>query len=93
MSHAGVPELAPAGWHLTRSRDVGGPRREHHERRCKAGPGQAATRWAFAQAQPGDAVLLSPACASLDMFRNYAHRADVFVATVHELMHESGGAA
>ncbi|MCA3841503.1 UDP-N-acetylmuramoyl-L-alanine--D-glutamate ligase, partial [Burkholderia sp.] len=31
-------------------------------------------------AEPGDAVLLSPACASLDMFRNYAHRADVFRA-------------
>ena len=39
----------------------------------------AATRWAFAQAQPGDAVLLSPACASLDQFRDYKHRADVFV--------------
>jgi UDP-N-acetylmuramoylalanine--D-glutamate ligase len=36
-------------------------------------------------AQPGDAVLLSPACASFDMFRDYAHRAQVFVQAVHEL--------
>jgi UDP-N-acetylmuramoylalanine--D-glutamate ligase len=36
-------------------------------------------------AQSGDAVLLSPACASLDMFRNYAHRAQVFVDTVREI--------
>ncbi len=46
---------------------------------------QSATRWCFEQAQPGDAVLLSPACASIDMFRNYAHRAEVFVATVNEI--------
>jgi UDP-N-acetylmuramoylalanine--D-glutamate ligase len=39
----------------------------------------------FAQAQPGDAVLLSPACASFDMFRNYAHRAQVFVDAVQAL--------
>ena len=41
-------------------------------------------------AQPGDAVLLSPACASLDMFRNYAHRAEVFVQAVQALAQEEG---
>ncbi|MEW6694373.1 MAG: Mur ligase family protein [Pseudomonadota bacterium] len=49
-----------------------------------------AVRWCARQAQPGDAVVLSPACASLDMFRDYAHRAQVFVDTVRALQHEEG---
>jgi UDP-N-acetylmuramoylalanine--D-glutamate ligase len=39
----------------------------------------------FSLAQPGDAVMLSPACASFDMFRNYEHRAEVFIEEVRAL--------
>jgi UDP-N-acetylmuramoylalanine--D-glutamate ligase len=35
-------------------------------------------------------VLLSPACASLDMFRNYANRAEVFVAAVQAIAERRG---
>ena len=47
-----------------------------------------AVREAHQLAHPGDAVLLSPACASLDMFRNYGHRAEVFIQAVQELADE-----
>jgi UDP-N-acetylmuramoylalanine--D-glutamate ligase len=49
---------------------------------------QDAVQQAAVLAQPGDAVLLSPACASFDMFRNYVHRAEVFANTVHGLAQE-----
>ena len=44
-----------------------------------------AVRLAFEMAHPGDVVLLSPACASFDMFRNMAHRGEVFRAAVAAL--------
>ena len=52
---------------------------------------EEAVKLASVQAHSGDAVLLSPACASMDMFRNYAHRAEVFVSAVNHLVEEAGG--
>jgi UDP-N-acetylmuramoylalanine--D-glutamate ligase len=49
-----------------------------------------AVRISARSAQPGDAVLMSPACASLDMFRNYEHRAESFRAAVQALADEAG---
>ena len=46
---------------------------------------------AAAMAKSGDAVLLSPACASLDMFRNYAERGHVFAQQVRTLAEQAGG--
>jgi UDP-N-acetylmuramoylalanine--D-glutamate ligase len=47
---------------------------------------EEAVRAAFRASLPGDAVLLSPACASYDMYRNYLHRAEVFLAAVKQLV-------
>ena len=51
---------------------------------------QEAVSLAARQAQSGDAVLMSPACASFDMFDNYQHRARVFCDAVQELAVEQG---
>jgi UDP-N-acetylmuramoylalanine--D-glutamate ligase len=52
----------------------------------------AAVRRAVRLAQPGDAVLLSPACASLDQFANYAERGTQFAARVHAELEENADA-
>jgi UDP-N-acetylmuramoylalanine--D-glutamate ligase len=51
---------------------------------------QDAVTQANAQARSGDAVLMSPACASFDMFDNYEHRARLFVQAVQALAHDAG---
>jgi len=48
---------------------------------------EQAVAQARTQARPGDVVLLSPACASFDMFRNYPHRGEVFAACVRNIAH------
>jgi UDP-N-acetylmuramoylalanine--D-glutamate ligase len=50
----------------------------------------AAVQQASDLAQPGDAVLMSPACASFDMFKNYEHRAEVFKDAVQSLAEQAG---
>ncbi|CAN5843359.1 UDP-N-acetylmuramoyl-L-alanine--D-glutamate ligase [soil metagenome] len=52
----------------------------------------AAVRTAFASASPGTAVVLAPACASFDMFRDYAERGRVFKQEVLRLEEEWRGA-
>jgi UDP-N-acetylmuramoylalanine--D-glutamate ligase len=46
---------------------------------------EQAVESASEMAESGDLVLLSPACASFDMFKDYAHRAQVFIDAVNEL--------
>jgi UDP-N-acetylmuramoylalanine--D-glutamate ligase len=49
---------------------------------------QSAVRRAFELAHPGDAVLLSPACSSFDMFKSYADRGDRFADAARSLIQE-----
>ena len=51
---------------------------------------EEAVALATQSARTGDAVLMSPACASFDMFRNYPHRAEVFRAAVKTIADEAG---
>lgn len=51
---------------------------------------EQAVKVASELAKAGDIVLLSPACASLDMFKNYIHRAEVFIEAVREIALDSG---
>ena len=51
---------------------------------------QEAVVASYALAHSGDAVLLSPACASFDMFRNYAHRGDVFAEAARVIADREG---
>jgi UDP-N-acetylmuramoylalanine--D-glutamate ligase len=51
---------------------------------------EEAVERAYGASRPGDAVLLSPACASYDMFRSYVHRGEVFVSLVHALAQREG---
>ncbi|MEO0557285.1 MAG: UDP-N-acetylmuramoyl-L-alanine--D-glutamate ligase [Bacteroidota bacterium] len=57
----------------------------HAERTVRAETMEEAIQYAQLLAEPGDTVLLSPACASFDMFDNYEHRGDTFKRLVHAL--------
>ena len=63
---------------------------EHHalERIC-ANSLESAVEQASQQAKAGDIVLLSPACASFDMFKDYKHRARIFEQAVQDLVHQA----
>jgi UDP-N-acetylmuramoylalanine--D-glutamate ligase len=57
---------------------------------ARVGSMEEAVEAAFALARPGDAVLLSPACASFDMFRNYGHRGAMFAIAATALASREG---
>jgi len=59
---------------------------------CTASLAQAVSR-SLELAQPGDTVLLSPACASMDMFQDYGHRGRCFIEEVNELALSRGEVA
>ena len=45
----------------------------------------AAIAYAYARSQPGDTILLAPACASFDQFQSFEHRGEVFKQIVNQL--------
>jgi UDP-N-acetylmuramoylalanine--D-glutamate ligase len=57
----------------------------------RAGSMEEAVRVGAELARAGDAVLLSPACSSFDMFRDYKHRGDEFARAVRALVEEGAG--
>lgn len=65
----------------------------HLTRTMEAGTLPEAVRLAYAESAPGDVVLLSPACASFDMFRSYAERGDIFQEAARALLKKQGGGA
>ena len=58
---------------------------DHTERVARADSMEEAIQYAQLLAEPGDTVLLSPACASFDMFENYEDRGDTFKRLVRAL--------
>ena len=88
------PDNLPVGYQHDPPREGQGPRNAiaHHTglQILAADSLPQAVELAAQQARSGDAVLLSPACASFDMFDDYTHRARVFVDAVAALGQRSG---